>query len=148
MGCGWLVDTCHMDESQVAAVSNLALNVRRCTQTFKGRHAGFHDFPNGSCKRTSAILQAVLHDAGLGNWTHCNGENRPVDSHTWLELDGWCLDATLDQYGDFDGEIFLVKGEHPRKRHYPRTGVIPSSWVDEDETARDALNEVRAMLNP
>lgn len=136
-----------MDNTQLVAVQDLALQVRRFVETFKGRHTGFHDFPRGSCKRTSAILQATLRDAGLGNWIHCNGLNLPQDSHTWLELDGWCLDATLDQYGEFKGEVFLFNGEHPRKRLYPTTGTIPDSWPDKDSTVMAALNDVRAFLD-
>lgn len=136
-----------MDRSQLAAINDLATAVRRLAEEeLKGSHIGFHDFPNGSCKHTSAILQAVLSDACLGNWIHCNGENLPVDSHTWLELDGWFLDPTLDQYEGYEEKVYLSQGVHPRKALYPKVGVIPPSWANQDSSVKAALNKVREKL--
>lgn len=136
-----------MDKTKASAVAALAMSVRRCGAELKAKQViGFRYFPNGSCKRTSTILQHLLMDAGLGEWSHHHGENLPHGSHTWLELDGWYLDATLDQFDGYDEHIYLAVGQHPLRSKYPKVGVIPSDWIRDDDTMQAQLLDARAML--
>ncbi|MDP9982951.1 hypothetical protein J2W14_002353 [Pseudarthrobacter oxydans] len=139
-----------MNDRNVQLVAETAWAVRQCVIALKNKddYAGFRYFPGGACKWTSAILQRVLAEAGLGGWVHRHGNNFPDgDSHTWLELDGWFLDVTLDQFSGFERRaVYLERNLHPQTSIYPNQGVVETTWIDDSETLTRALNDVNRML--
>lgn len=60
----------------------------------------FLAFPKGCCGAASELLAAFLKDRGYGKCAYISGwsENCDEGSHAWLELDGFIIDVTIDQF--------------------------------------------------
>lgn len=70
----------------------------------------------GKCVEASEAIVSILQALGYKNakivegWCHYDDasgcSNRDYDEHTWVELEGWYLDATADQFNHFIDKPF------------------------------------------
>ncbi|WP_394165438.1 hypothetical protein [Neptunomonas phycophila] len=67
----------------------------------------FEAFPLGACGAASGLLGAYLDELGLGRFHYVCGRTSGQNwiSHAWLELDGWILDITADQFDNVDDQV-------------------------------------------
>lgn len=124
--------------------------VRECLVALKDQstYPGLRYFPTGACKWSSAVLQCILREEGLGHWVHRHGSDPPDgDSHAWLELDGWFLDITLDQFPGFSRAVHLEPKPHPLARGFRDGGVVETSWIKDSPTISSVLSDVRRLLS-
>lgn len=67
------------------------------------------DFPHGACHDASLLLAKYLQVNGCGDAYYVLGERGGV-RHAWLELQGFVLDITADQFADQPAGV-IVTGE-------------------------------------
>lgn len=65
-------------------------------------------FPMGWCGATSRALGAYLIERGYSSVDYVFGYRGDI-SHAWLEIDGWIIDITADQFGDFAERVFVSR---------------------------------------
>jgi len=68
----------------------------------------FSRFPRGCCGDTSLILAKYLDEKRFGVAYYVPGMLGP-QSHGWLELDGWIIDITADQFDSIEDKILVVQ---------------------------------------
>lgn len=85
----------------------------------------FHKFPNGCCSDTSLMLGRYLDDKQYGKAYHVSGI-LGHNSHAWLELDGWIIDITADQFAEVDESIIVAKETYFHNRFEDVEKVIYS----------------------
>ncbi|WP_159068815.1 hypothetical protein [Nocardiopsis alba] len=109
------------------------------------------DFPRGSCSVASWAVGSILRELGFGDWTLISGAADQMEdaqgwspTHVWLELreDGrtlFSLDATADQFPQWESEPFVVEGESPLGQHFflsRQETLVSQPW----ERMRDPLH--------
>ena len=69
----------------------------------------FRDFPVGCCRDSAIILGDLLKNKGFSEICYCR---KPYDdfskSHGWIEVGGYILDLTADQFGDGYPAITMI----------------------------------------
>ena len=103
----------------------------------------FDDFPTGSCGDASILLGEYLYELGHGEWTYRSGFREVgVQSHAWIERNGWLLDITADQFDEISESVWLTRDRSwheqflyaPEDEHIARLHI----W---DEHTRQMLTE-------
>lgn len=82
----------------VKALRDLATMARRALEQGGFELVSLEAFPSGACGDVSEMLGQLLTDRGLGVWQYVS--HRCPPSHAWLELDGWIINITADQFND------------------------------------------------
>jgi hypothetical protein len=64
----------------------------------------FHNFPHGTCGAVAEMFGTYLHDKCAVNVKYVaswhGSDWAKFGSHAWLEVDGWIIDLTCDQFPD------------------------------------------------
>ncbi|WP_158262167.1 MULTISPECIES: hypothetical protein [Pirellulaceae] len=74
---------------------------------------GLHDFPVGACGIVSEMLGRHLLSLGFQEVEYVNAERGPKldgnwTTHAWLDVAGYTVDITADQFPDWTGEKVAV----------------------------------------
>lgn len=90
------------------------------------------DFPTQSCDVASLLLAYYLRDQGFGK-VDCMFGAFDWENHAWLEVDGFAVDITADQFPGVDDPIMVTWAADPswhskfheplRAPAYPATGM-------------------------
>ena len=67
-------------------------------------------FPKQCCDVASLLLAYRLRALGFQNIERCFGY-LGVESHVWLQVDGWIVDITADQFPDVDDPVVVARIE-------------------------------------
>ncbi|MCM3257087.1 hypothetical protein M3664_04730 [Paenibacillus lautus] len=80
-----------------------------------------YSFPHGACSDVSMLLGKYLLDKYGIDCEHVTGSTEVAGmvsrSHAWLEVAGYKIDITADQFEDIDEKVILVK-THPLYEDY------------------------------
>jgi hypothetical protein len=108
------------------------------------------DFPTQSCDVASLLLAYYLREKGceiVEKVSGCRNFGRPDEEcHAWLEVDGWIVDITADQFQDLDDPVIVtaVKGQtwHSHFREQSRgPAYCPRAVKAEYDAAYAALQK-------
>ena len=81
----------------------VASSVRKCLEEKIGTGTDLA----GHCIEASSLIESILKELGfdaksIEGWCsyddECYGSDRPYDEHTWVECNGYYIDATADQF--------------------------------------------------
>ncbi|EPB3091688.1 hypothetical protein ACRFDB_004445, partial [Vibrio vulnificus] len=124
-------------------LQELVLNFRRVMEClnpsdFVGTSLSVSKFPSACCDDSSQILAAYLTDNGFSGAALIRGEyggkSEELHSHVWLDLDGFKIDVTADQFN---------------KRGYDNPSVIiaqENEFLETFETTNDGIADFRIHL--
>ena len=91
-----------MEETELRQVVE-AVRARLEAADLSTAHICFHSFPKGACGVTSDLLATVLERrfGVVPMWMNSMlGEGIDPVSHAWLEVEGFTIDITADQFGE------------------------------------------------
>jgi len=71
---------------------------------------GFKNFPSGTCGDISDILAEHLDSHDIDNIVYVCGENEN-GTHAWLEIDGYAVDVTADQFDEITDKFLIQSPE-------------------------------------
>jgi hypothetical protein len=103
-------------------------------------------FPVEACKNTSALLARYLDRLGFAPAALiANGRRkRGIESHAWLQVEGWHVDITADQFPDAPGPVIVAR-ESPFLRTFRDQSAHPEfakfQWKQEHEARLVAAYE-------
>lgn len=117
-----------MTEDELRAVAQ-AVRERIESADLSTAHECFRRFPRGACGATSDVLATLLERRfGVAPiWVHADvGSGETWSSHAWLEVEGFTVDITADQFGQAAVIVATRSAWHHgltiRSRvHYPMT---------------------------
>lgn len=69
---------------------------------------GFHDFPLGTCGDISDILANYLQSRGIEEIEYVCGIFPDGKTHAWLEVFGYIVDITADQFPDVSQSVIVT----------------------------------------
>lgn len=112
----------------------------------RGRHAGFHSFPSGSCTWASFAFGHILAELEPdADWHLVNAE--ALDGwggHDWLESHGLAVDVTADQ---FSGYVpYIGSSPAPRPVRYGKTKRV--ELADWTPAMAAALEDIADLMLP
>ena len=90
-----------MNEDDLHSVA-AAVRTRLENADLSKAHACFRSFPRGACGATCDVLATVLESRFSVKpiWVGADvGEGESWSSHAWLEVEGFTVDITADQFG-------------------------------------------------
>lgn len=97
------VGAAEMDEAELRAVAE-GVRTRLETADLSKAHECFHSFPRGACGATCDVLATVLERRFGVRPLWVRAEIREGEtwrgSHAWLEVEGFVVDVTADQFGE------------------------------------------------
>ncbi|MCX9133415.1 hypothetical protein OKS68_13130 [Aeromonas veronii] len=104
----------------------------------------FRKFPLGACGAISDILAEYLYKQGIQEIEYVSGEHRQ-NSHAWLEIAGYIIDITADQFPDCN-EPVIVTDDHTWHHHFKESVRRPAGFLNGfKSTSRPTLNAVRDL---
>ena len=112
----------------VAAVGRFRRAVERYTAT--AVEPAMTGFPRGACGYASKLLARYLEEQGFGPATlmaNARRGRRGEQSHAWLEVSGWFIDITADQFPDGSSAL-VVRPDSAFHRTF--RGVSPYPYRD------------------
>lgn len=68
----------------------------------------FRQFPAGTCGDISDILAEYLYKKGFNDIEYVSGSADNHQSHAWLEVAGYIVDITADQFPDCDDPVIVT----------------------------------------
>lgn len=69
---------------------------------------GFHNFPLGTCGEISDILANYLQSRGIQEIEYVCGMLPDGRTHAWLEVAGYVVDITADQFPDLSQSVIVI----------------------------------------
>lgn len=69
---------------------------------------GFHNFPSGTCGDISDILANYLRSRGIEEIEYVCGTFPDGKTHAWLEVYGYIVDITADQFPDVSQSVIVT----------------------------------------
>jgi hypothetical protein len=108
----------------------------------------FKDFPRGTCGDTSDILSKFLESHGIDNIEYVCGVFRDGKSHAWLEVAGYIIDITADQFPDVFQRVIVSKEslwhDEFEERQRRKAGYIVRNQITHnlDKVYRAALAKI------
>ena len=69
---------------------------------------GFHNFPSGTCGDISDILANYLRSRGIEEIEYVCGTFPDGKNHAWLEVCGYIVDITADQFPDVSQSVIVT----------------------------------------
>ncbi|WP_227317686.1 hypothetical protein [Cedecea davisae] len=91
-----------MNDKNYALAEKIRVHLQKRTPESLPR-IPFNEFPYGCCSDSAHILAEIINrrvDCGAKVVSFNKGCNGLSDSHAWVEVDGQCLDITLDQFNN------------------------------------------------
>ena len=110
------------------------------------RHAGFYDFPRGSCTWASFALGHLLAEQEPEADWHIMNASGPssIQGHDWLDGDGLAVDVTADQFPGFTPYVGALPIPLPPE-YRPKKRI---ELAELDPAQSDALRAVRKLMWP
>ncbi len=104
----------------------------------------FRKFPLGTCGAISDILAEYLYKQGIQEIEYVSGKHRQ-NSHAWLEIAGYIIDITADQFPDCN-EPVIVTDDHTWHHRFKESMRRPAGFFNGfKSTSRPTLNAVRDL---
>jgi hypothetical protein len=99
---------CKASKKQVDILQTLCNEFRQKIQSAKHETIFFRDFPRGCCRDASLLLNEFLMSNNLPKSLYCSKEVGELPSHGWLELDGYIMDITADQFDHSIAKVLVT----------------------------------------
>lgn len=115
-------------------------------------HECFRSFPRGACGATCDVLATVL-ERRFGivpHWVSADiGEGEKWCSHAWLEVEGFTIDITADQFGREPVTVTKYSSWHQslpiiQRVHYP---MAQRSWGEVGHTVWHLVSDLAVPVN-
>ena len=91
-------------------ITNIIEESSKARQVFDRHYrqlgSSFNSFPEGACGNASDFLSEWLITKNLGVFEYVWGTRKGF-SHGWLEIDGYIIDITGDQFSDFNDPVYI-----------------------------------------
>lgn len=100
---------------------------------------GFHKFPIGTCGDISDILAEFLRSQGVEGIEYVHGVFRGGKSHAWLEISGYVVDITADQFPDVSQSVIVAKKSPWHKEFKKKTRRRAGFIVKDDQPITSRL---------
>jgi hypothetical protein len=143
------------NQELLGALSKLATAARHALEALTPQQRAyiFSEFPRGACGPTTELMgRIVLEETGHRGIYVCGAghpELRAQQSHAWLEVGGYIVDLTHDQFPGtgLDGWVF----EHTRwhaafEREITQLCLQPSQWGQYPYAAYSALHGACSLM--
>ena len=105
---------------------------------------GLQHFPRGACGDACLLLGEYLKDQGISGVEYVSGSMpvppHRVQTHAWLEVGGFIVDITADQFGDGQPPVVVTTDTRWYERFQDRQR-LPAYFSEYDDYTRAALGE-------
>lgn len=106
------------------------------------------DFPLGACGDASLVLAWYLRQHGLTELIAyvCSNE---IPSHAWLEVEGWLVDITADQFSSGHPPIWVLPAAQSKfHQEYHPVKHRNADFDKQDAQTQSSISQALACLNP
>lgn len=141
--------------SDIEEIRCIATEVRRVMEDLVANgeisptHLPYVNFPNGCCGVMSYILIQHFRNLGYGDADYMSGLDCLISGHTWIRLNGICIDITADQFNNrhIEARSFTF-GSYPSvivedEKNYPLTEIFPLLRPPSTRTDFESLDQAK-----
>ncbi|MNQ97854.1 hypothetical protein D3C85_1135190 [compost metagenome] len=140
-----------MNEVDLRAIVE-GVRARLDSADLSGAHECFRSFPRGACGATCDVLATIL-ERRFGvepQWVSADiGDSEEWCSHAWLEVEGFTIDITADQFGKEPVIVTKHSGWHQslpiiQRVHYP---MPQRNWGEVGRTVWDLVSDLAVPVS-
>lgn len=108
--------------------------------------ANFRQFPAGTCGDISDILAEYLYKQGINDIDYVSGSADNQQSHAWLEVSGYIIDITADQFPDCRDPV-IVTDDHSWHQRFEESTRRQAGFLDGFKSTDNVTLNITRDLN-